>query len=201
MSKTFPERLTSESISSRALLIIALSAIGLTYALATILGVMGAQRTAAPDLPVPKEIAGGLFIGTAIWATLTGFSSRSADRNRSISIKGQIPFGWLVICFITCTAIPVIYTLGQTGERLTFLWGRFIQICFFSAFSFGVSGVIIGLTAILLHLFFWHLLAGLKWGSLVTCAMGFFLGLSAGWAAYGWTVFSSQALFTLTPSF
>jgi hypothetical protein len=197
MRKFFVEGFDAETISFRPLLIIAELAIGLCYALATILGVMGAQRYAAPDIPIPDNIISGIFIGTAIWASLAGLSIRKTERIGYPSIKSRIPFAWILISFITCTAIPVLYVYQQIGELITIRWIQFIKTCLFAALSFGLGGVIIGLTAILLYSFFWRFLASLKWGKILTCAIAFLLGLSVGWAAYGWMVFSSQALFSL----
>ena len=197
MKKVTSEGFKSESLSSQAVLLIAGTAIGFSYALATILGFMGAQRIADPNLPIPEEIIRGLFIGTAIWAALSGLSIRANDEFRIASIRPRLALGWLLICFATCTAIPLLYAFQNNLEGITIQWKQILLTSLFSALSFGVGGVIIGLTAILLHLFFWRLLIGLKWGILLTCALGFLLGLCSGWAAYGWIIFSTQAFIRL----
>lgn len=197
MNEFFAEGLKTETLSSRALLILAEMAIGLSYALATILGVMGAQRHAAPDLPIPVDFLRGLFIGSALWAALTGLSFLPMDKDRTNPIKIHTTLLWVLIPWITCTFIPVLYVFQSIGGEIMPQWTQIIQTCLFSALSFGLGGVVIGLTAILLHILFWRMLVGLKWGIILTCAMGSLLGLSAGWGAYGWTVISSQALFSL----
>jgi hypothetical protein len=201
MKEFFAEGLETETLSSRTLLILAEMAIGLSFALAIILGVMGAQRYAVPDLPIPMDFLRGLFIGSAIWAALTGLSFLPMDRDRTNPIKNRTTLLWVMIPWITCTFIPLLYVFQSNGAEVTPQWTQIIQTCLFSALSFGLGGVLIGLTAILLQILFWRLLAGLKWGIILTCAMGFLLGLSVGWGAYGWTVFSSQVLFSLKFAF
>jgi hypothetical protein len=197
MKEFFAEGLKTETISSRALLILAEMGIGLSYALAIILGVMGAQRYAAPNLPIPVDFLRGLFLGCAIWASLTGLSFLPMDRDRTNPIKNRTALLWVLIPWITCTFIPLLYVFQSIGGEITSQWTQIIQTCLFSTLSFGLGGVVIGLTAILLQILFWRLLVSLKWGVILTCAMGFLLGLSAGWGAYGWTVLSSQVLFGL----
>jgi hypothetical protein len=201
MKEFFAEGLKTETFSSRALLILAEIAIGLSYALATILGVMGAQRYAAPNLLIPVDFLRGLFIGSAIWASLTGLSFLPMDRDRTNPIKNRTALIWVLIPWIACTFLPLLYVYQSIAGENTPQWTQIIQTCVFSALSFGLGGVVIGLTAILLHIFFWRLLVGVKWGIILTCVMGFLLGLSAGWGAYGWTVLSSQVLFSLKFSF
>jgi hypothetical protein len=197
MNKFTFEGFKIKGLSSQAFFLMAGTAIGLSYALATILGVMGAQRFAAPSLPIPEEIIRGLFIGTAIWAALSGLTIHANHKDRTTPTRPRLALGWLLICFATCTAIPLLYVFQHNLEGVTFQWKQLILTSLFSASSFGVGGMIIGLTAILLHLFFWRLLIGLKWGILLTCALGFLQGLCSGWAAYGWMIFSTQTFISL----
>jgi hypothetical protein len=191
------QRLETETIHSRALVVIAETAKSLCYALAMIIGVMSAQRYAAPDLPIPDNILWGIFIGTTIWASLTGLSIRKMKWNGGSSLNFHLPLGWLIISFLACTIIPILSIYQQIGEAITIFWIQFVRICIFSAFSFGLSGVMISLTTIFLHFFYWRFLVSLKWGIALICAIGVLLGLTVGWAVYGWMVFSSQALFSL----
>lgn len=197
MREFLTERIKTEYISSGAQIFIAEVAKALCYAFATILGIIGAQRNAAPNFPIPEKIVSGLFIGIAIWGALAGISISTVTMKRSSPIIGRTALRWVLISFLACTTIPIIYFLQQYWKILFLKWTNLIQTSLFSALSFGLGGVIIGLTAILLQIFFWRLLRGLRWGITLTCALGVFLGLGAGWAAYGWTVFSSQVLFSL----
>jgi hypothetical protein len=197
MKGFFAEGFDTQSLSSRFLLILAEIGIGLSYSLAAVLGVMRAQHDTTPNLPIPAGILHGLFIGTAIWAAITGLSFLPIDRDKTNPIKRRTTLLWVLIPLVTCTIIPLLYTLQAIEGRITLQWMQITQACLFSALSFGFGGVILGLTSILLQIFFCRLLVGLKWGIILTCVIGFLLGLSAGWAAYGWTVLSSQALFSL----
>jgi hypothetical protein len=197
MREFFNDRLKTETISSKVQIILAESAIGLCFGLATILGIMGAQRSAAPDFPIPENIVSALFIGIAIWSALAGISLSSANQKSIVSGKMRIGLGWILISFATCTILPIIYFLQNNWAILFIKWEELIQTSYLSALSFGVSGALIGITSVMLQFFFWRFLSGLRWGILLTCAISFFLGGSAGWAAYGWTVFSTQALLSL----
>ena len=197
MREFLDDFLKAENISSHVQIIIAEIAIGMCFGLATILGIMAAQRSAAPDLPIPKDIVSALFIGVTIWSVLAGISLSAANMKINSLKKGRIGSGWVLISFIICTMIPIIYFLQNNWDILFIKWRQLIQTSFLSAFSFGIGGALIGVTAIMLQFFFWRLLSGLKWGTLLTCAISILLGASAGWAAYGWTVFSAQAFFNL----
>jgi hypothetical protein len=197
MQKRVTDRSNWASPSSRARSLLDGFLIGTFYSLAAILGVVSAQRTAAPHFSIPEKVILGLFIGIALWAGFSGFSIGSTYSAKPKKFRGKAGLIWMAVSFLTSTVIPLLYYFFQNGRVLILPWINYPKLFILSSLSFGLGGSIIGISALVMHHFYWRFLKGLRWGISLASALSFLIGLSAGWAAYGWTVFSSEFLLGL----
>ena len=197
MHKRVIDRSHWASPSSRALSLLDGFLIGTCYSLAAILGVVSAQRSAAPHFSIPEKIILGLFVGIAAWAAFSGFSIGSSYSAKPKKFRNKAGVIWMAVSFLTSTVIPMLYYFFQNGRVLILPWINYPKLFILSSLSFGLGGSIIGISALVMHHFYWRFLKGLRWGISLASALSFLIGLSAGWAAYGWTVFSSEFLLGL----
>jgi hypothetical protein len=197
MKDPFAERLNAQQLSYQVRIGVAGLIIGMSYGLATIIGILGAQRSAAPDFPIPNQIAIALLIGIAIWTALTSLSVGFTSPRDMTPQKLRMGLVWILISFITSTLIPLLVFYTSKDDPFALQWSDPVKLLMLSSLSFGLGGMIIGLIAVLVQAFFWRFLFRMRWGISLVTVLSFFMGMSAGWAAYGWTVFSSQALFSL----
>ena len=128
MRKHVFDRPYSESLSSRALSFLDGLMIGTCYGLATILGLVSAQRTAAPNFSIPEKVVLGLFIGIALWAALAGFSVSTVYTAKQKPAKGRVGFSWIAISFITSTVIPLLYFFFQNGHTMIIPWINYFKL-------------------------------------------------------------------------
>jgi len=168
---------------------------GACFGAAATLGAAGMHKIAAEDgSPLRPAVFILLTIGSALLSGLIGLLTRHKPGQAADSEKGT----WLIW--------PLSYFLiAGAGSAFMFLRGRgacfsnrlLINVFLLSFLSFGLAGCILGFCVLILQALYWRWLPVVHWGLGFACALGLLIGVSAGWAAYGWAIFSSQLLLSM----
>jgi hypothetical protein len=153
------------------------------------LGAIGLHVRAGGTAPAFLAL---VVLASGLWSALTGFA---VNRRRAALESGarHAMLLWPFSMFMMGVALPLLWLAMGSGDAAGTGPALPVGLIVLSCLSFGLGGAIIGACGILLQLLYWRWLHQSRWGTYLGCGLGIMLGLSAGWAAYGWTVFSTQA--------
>ena len=166
-----------------------------TFGAATAFGAAGMHNTASQTgIPLRASRFILLLLGSALLSGLVGMLANYKPTPTSNSGRG-IRWIWPLAYFLIGTAGTAFLFLQG---RSTALSNRLLLFVFLLSFlSFGLAGSILGFCGLILQTLYWRWLHAVRWGLGFACALSIMIGISAGWAAYGWAIFSSQLLLSL----
>ncbi len=171
--------------------------LGACFGVAVLFGTFSAQRVVATESEIPILYQAAFSLGVCLWTILmsfilgmVGYKVEPSERNR----QGML---WVLSGIILGTFFPIAVMLSQ--RNLTVFPERIglPSLIMIAALSFGLGGALVGFSGMLTEMLFWKLIQQHRWGLILTYCLSLLLGVSAGWAAYGWTVFSSQTIFNI----
>jgi hypothetical protein len=142
----------------------------------------------SPSLGILIAFLSG-FIGASVGGLINARGYSLSNPNR----RGLL-WLWPIVFFVAGSIFPLLIILVDPRFSFAPPSPSFLSIFMRSITSFGLAGLSVGISGIVLQSFFWRWLIDFRWGKYLAFALSILLGLSAGWAAYGWVSFSSRLI-------